>query len=726
MSNAAFGDPDIHKRESAIIRYLRERPAGATARDIHTDVSEQIGDNISRPAYYKVLDRLVAAGKVEHAPDQGATRYVLPPPQLHATSRMTLDDVYEALPYYESTESMARALEAQQSFMEHRDTIARRAAEALAREPAAPLFHRWIESRIVQLQADLASYHHQEAQGEPRAGQAVLANALLERRIQNQVEILRDILYRQLSIPLDAVDLPDWDGLHGLKHTETFHYDSDRLGAALQLRVFGVGDERTVLGLVTVEPDVLASAEQEMIISGSDGSFHAGTLGIRTAHGYIEDDTFVVTFNNSVAYVRPSERVKQQKGNKQFVHSAPMTRQTLDDPAYKGMVLAPFMFPTLTDSEYEHMTRAASDVVQMRVDDEVFSGKARDVITGEQILAPRVHIRDGTITPQERGFNHYSTMNPYGDIAREGIARGRSILQRIVRARAPQVYAGAVKSTQIRLFSRLVNWYIAEGSRATQPGGAAIAPDWDAARASYISDVDLMTALLASLPTREERDGFWRSCVVIRQFASLTDFFYTDPGRGGWFGYLAERRRRALEEYDRYHGALPYHALQSEDDLQEDPYLYLLEHADYASFYIGHTHGSPAPKIPRYEFFCSLRDDTPAQAEPKVQRAMEQLTTALTTCGLTQDRDHNFLSHLTITKIIPFVVYRAHEIAKALGEKLEGDYKSAVVARLATRRGQRLNDRDVDVRPVSARQYLQRFIDARKGILPSERQDDER
>src|SRR5258708_4775849 len=186
------------------------------------------------------------------------------------------------------------------------------------------------------------------------------------------------------------------------------------------------------------------------------------------------------------------------------------------------------------------MTRTASDVVQMRVDDQVFSGKARDINPPyEQIMAPRVHFRDGTITPQERGFNHYILMNPYGDIAREGIALSRSILQRIKSARqnAP-IYAGAVKSTQIRLFSRLVNWYISKGSRQTL--GKAIEPNWDNARAGFISDIDMMTILL-SIPEfypGKKRDRFWVSCVVLRQFPALADFYDTDLGGHSWYDFL--------------------------------------------------------------------------------------------------------------------------------------------------------------------------------------------
>lgn len=722
MSSAAMGKPDVHKREVAIINYLREREQdGATARAIFEQVSAQLGDTVSRPAYYKLLGRLVAAGKIEVVDDGTAQRYVVSA-QIHETNRLTLDDVYEMLPFVESSEALARAVEAQQYYVEHQRTTLQRTAQALTTENAVDLFFLWIEDLIDSLDADLAIYQHREPDG-----QLVFADTNLEGRIRSQCERLRNILYRYLSIPHEVVDLPLWEGIRGLRQTGTFARNMEKLKEVLHLRVFGVGEAKTVIGLVTVPHPRIASAKDELLVSGSDGSFHAGTLGLRTAQGYIEDESSVVTFNNSVAFVRSSERLKLHRGDKQFVHSAPLTRQTMDDPTYKGMVLVPFMFPMLTESEYEHMTRTATDVVQMRVDDEVTNGTARDVATGEEVPKPRVHIRDGTITPQDRGFNHYILMNPYGEITREGIRRSRNILQRIVTARkAPQVYAGAVKATQIRLFSHLINWYITRGSKLTK--GEAIDATWDISRADYIADTKAMTVLLSTLEPRRERDGFWLSCVIIRQFPSLTDFYDTHlPDGEGWLEFLQQKRRRALEDYEQYPGVLPYHALLSEDELYEDSYLYMLETADYASFYIGHTSGEPAPQIPRYEFLCSLRNTkTGEQAEHVVRYNLEQLVTALLVCDFSLDRDHNFLSKLSLVKLIPSVVYRAHEFAKHLGKKLESEFKSIVVARLAERRKQRIEAGEVDINPVGVVDYLKRFTNARKHLPPPERdQDDE-
>jgi len=722
MLESAMGKPDITKREVHIINYLRSRPEGAKASEIYAEVSQELGDTISRPAYYKILDRLVAAEKVDLVED-GVRLYVIAP-QLHATNRLTIDDVYALLPFYENTEMMARAVEAQNYFYSNRDTVLRQAALALENEPAADLFLRWITDLIKLLEADLASYFHVEEEGD-ETGRQVLVDPILERRIEQQVELLREILYRLLSVPKEVVDLPPWEqGARGLKQRpNAFYYSLSKLGQTLKSRVFGVGPAKTVIGRITVSQTQLAAAEQEMVISGSDGSFHAGSLGIHTARGFIEDESYIVTFNNSIAYIRSSERVRQQKGEKRFIHSAPLTRQTVDDPAYKGMVMAPFMFPMLTESEYEHMAKVASNVVQMRVDEAVFNNKAHDVATGELVISPQVHIRDGTVAPQERGYNHYRRPkgDPYGEFAREGIELTRNILQRIPTQPSrgkPRVFAGAVKSTQLKLFSHLISWYIAKGSRVSL--GAAIDPDWSATHAHFISDVDVMTLLFAAVGTPELETEAWVSCIVVRQFPSLTDFYDLSPGNGEypWYEFLKKMRRHAIENFEQYGGSLYYDAQLSEDGLADDSYLYLLENADYASFYIGHTGGQPAPKIPRYEFLCSLRElqKEPEKAAQVVEEQMFQVLTAILTSGVSIDQDHNFLSHLRISRIIPFVVYQAHELAKHLGKKLETEYKSMVIARL----NRKVNESDVEIKPLGVRRYLERFSRAQKALPPGD------
>jgi hypothetical protein len=71
-------------------------------------------------------------------------------------------------------------------------------------------------------------------------------------------------------------------------------------------------------------------------------------------------------------------------------------------------------------------------------------------------------------------------------------------------------------------------------------------------------------------------------------------------------------------------------------------------------------------------------------------------------------------------------VYQAHEFAKQIGKKLEIEFKSIVVARLAARRNQPISESNVDIRPIDVRQYLQRFSIARRALPPPEQDIEDR
>jgi hypothetical protein len=99
-------------------------------------------------------------------------------------------------------------------------------------------------------------------------------------------------------------------------------------------------------------------------------------------------------------------------------------------------------------------------------------------------------------------------------------------------------------------------------------------------------------------------------------------------------------------------------------DLEDEDYVYMCGHADYVSFYVGHTAGDPTLVAPRYEFLESLREKTHDDATERVARNVRLLVGALDRTGLSLDRDHNFMSRKKLGKIIPAVVFNAHESAR--------------------------------------------------------------
>lgn len=586
---------DVAKRESAILRFLRENTEkGATIKEIYSNVSMDLNDIVTLQAYYKIVDRMEAAGKVEIVgEDPSLGRIYNITATLHSGNPITLDDVYQMLPFVATTEALARIVDAQDYFEENLQTVIRQAAEGLLNEDPADLYFRMILDMVEVVRADIAIVTHQESDG-----RSELADPIAVSRLENDYRDLEHVVSRGLSIPFNAIKLPGLTQARDYGHD--IEYNPEKIQSALRHRVFG----EKFINKVSIVKVANSNSRQHLTVSGSDGSMHAGTLAVRTARGFYEEVSDVITFNNSIVYIRLSEIQQNQEGCIDMVHSAPFTRQTIDDPSYKGMVLAPSLFPDLSESEYEHMARSATDVVQFRVDEEVFTGKAYDLRPPHsQIPRPQVHIRDGTITPQEREFGHYNRPDPYGDIVREGIRLERVILERIMSAkeRAP-IFAGAVKSTQMRLFVHLLNWYIKKGSK--NKFGVPIAAGWDASRASVISDNAAMTSLISTLPSTE-KGTYYYTCALLRQFPSLTEFYGHDLARESWLDFFEKRRLKSIQENRKYGGALPYHATI---DLSDDDYIFMCENADFVSFYIGHTGGDPPPLIPRYEFLTSLRN----------------------------------------------------------------------------------------------------------------------
>ena len=135
----------------------------------------------------------------------------------------------------------------------------------------------------------------------------------------------------------------------------------------------------------------------------------------------------------------------------------------------------------------------------------------------------------------------------------------------------------------------------------------------------------------------------------------------------------------------------------------------MCEEADYVMFYIGHTAGDPLPLAPRYEFLESLRTAAPDAAAERVRRNIELLVAALDHTKFHVDTDHNFLTGKRLVKIVPAVVYRAHEYCKALGRRLETELKSMIVANLH-RLGlaRRASDDAVNLRPLNAERFFDR------------------
>ena len=681
--------PSVEDRERAIFNFVRRRgDDGASVREIFEQVSAKLDDSVTIQAYYKLLDRMEATAKLEPLDaDSAETRRYKVADYLHAENALTLDDVYALLEELEPSDAIARVVDAREYFEERRDETLARVAREWQDEDPRDLVKRYILDRARELDADLAMLGTELQERE------------LETRVAAQIREFRQVCYRNLGLSQAAVAVPAvvQPGLTRVAVDEAV------LEQELKHRIFG----EHAIELVDVN-DVEDSDEWNRTpVAGSDGSTHASVLQIGTARAFVADvGSEVVTFNNSVAYL---DLGAGALGETKPYYSVPMSRSAIDDRTNRGMVMAPFMYRYLSESEYEHTAKCATDVVQWRADEAVFLGGARALGTGSLLPKPKVHIRDGTITPQEREYNHYRRIDEYGDMVREGIAHSRKILNRVMNAPSPAVFGGAIKTTQSRFFATILNWYIARGSRARL--GQPLDPSWDMTRAAHIPDNEAMSFMLSTLNAELDSGRYFVSFQVMRPFHSLTEFFFLPPtdDPSYWLDYYRGKRDKEIRDHDNRDDPLPPY-LATVPDLEDEDFVFMSMYADYVAFYLGHTGGDPPPIAPRYEFLESLRRLPPEQAAERVARNVRLMVAAIDRSGLSLDRDHNFLSRKTLVKIIPFVIFEAHEKCKALGRLLDNELRSIVIANLQAIRNVRdLDEKDVQFLPLSIRRFVARY-----------------
>jgi hypothetical protein len=712
---------DVHEREQAIfgiLRALEDPVAGATIRELYDSITRQgvalagnsdpVRDTVTIQAYHKLVARLLLDGRLIEAEGEGgeAQRYALAP-TLHADNALTLDDIELLLGENRPIEAIAALVHFREELQAGHGGVLRKAAVALQKVPPRDLVRDVILAKAGLYNADVEAWQAHGGEDEWHRRRIAAARAELE-----------SLCYRWFGLSWQAVYVPPASSVSNSVSREdapaeiSAVVNADRLDAELRLRVFG----DSVIHYVTADNDSAPDDWSNVVVAGSDGSTYSSVMNIATAQPFVDDGgNEVVTFNNSMVYLHMEG--DNLKAHPRRLYSVPITRSAIDSPSNTGMVMAPFMYRDLSEGEYEHTAKCATDVVQWRADERVFLGGAPELGGGgRQLPPPRVHLRDGTVTLQERESHHYQRNDSYGTMVRAGVQCSHRILTHIRSRRQPPVFAGAVKGSQLRLFGTLLNWFIKNGHPGS--GVEPIDPTWDESKGAMLSDNEAVTALLATLNPENPGDGYFCTFAVARPFHALTDLHrdYQREAPDFWTDVFIDRQQqhRSRPMMDSY--------WKTVDVIEDDPYVRMCEEADYVLFYIGHSGGQPLPLAPRYEFIESLRFRAPDEAaaahlaERQVKRNVELIVAALKRTKLHLDQDHNFLTGKRLVKIVPFVVYRAHELCKAQGKRLESELKSMVVAHLhrAGLLSRRAGDDAVRLSPLDARWYFRRQAEIRR------------
>ena len=188
----------VEERERAILDVVRKNGAdGATVKEIYETTREKLGDPVTIQAYYKLLARMEATGRLKASNiEDGEKRFALAP-YLHPENALDLDEVYALMEELEPTDAIARVIDAREYFEERRKDTLVRAAEALLEEDPRDLMARMLLDRARELGADIEMLHSEE-----------LRDPELEGRARAQLRDLDHLAYRMLGLTRWAMDIP--------------------------------------------------------------------------------------------------------------------------------------------------------------------------------------------------------------------------------------------------------------------------------------------------------------------------------------------------------------------------------------------------------------------------------------------------------------------------------------------------------------------------------------
>lgn len=715
-----MNDIAIHERDVWIVEFIRSRENGsASIREIWeaarhprkpvvstTDemVVERggLGETASLPTYHRTVRKLVARGYLGRASDRDvessdgdeAARYIVLP-QVSALTALSQPDLNELLLERGPAEALARYAVEVDRFEEQGARILAEAGRRLMHEDPRDLVFRMLVEKASEFDQDLAELRDEETAEPQHRSRVERKLAEFGRLVHGQfginpavwyVPTLEEALKKGLSIePPDA---------NALKKEIAFHV----FGEAFLERV--------------IVPDEGADGLPPLHVAGTDGSSHFGVVRGMPAAAYLDEERTILTFNNSAGFVDLSGKVGFKYPSP--FHGVPVSRAALEDPGNRGMILSPAWYDDLSDGEFEHLKKVAQDVVQYRIDEQLFSGEAlpygtHPVLGGPALPAPHVLIRDGTVTPQARELQNYERPNAYGEMVREGIRRSYKILRMVMDSQR-RVYAGAVKTTQLQTFSEVLNWYISQGSRSgPQP---AIDPTWNRSR-PIVPDAYAMTRLLQSLPSVSRTAEIYRTCVIVRPFPAMVTSLYRhdnvrDPRE--WLDFF--RERAADQERHRRPGENPWWAGR---DVSEDAYARLCVYGDYGMFFFGRPGGAPHLLFPRFEFLDSLRTLEPERRSLRVLDATMLIMRGVRYTKWSLDREHNIFTDKKLPKLVPFVVSEAHEKSKVLGHKLVSELQQDIAARvIRLKSGRPVEVANATVEPVPltrALEYIEKMAE---------------
>jgi len=385
-------------------------------------------------------------------------------------------------------------------------------------------------------------------------------------------------------------------------------------------------------------------------LEGEEGDFslgHAPSVSINTATAQI-NRRVKISGREYPAFLRLPEKPEdmQQRDN-------------------RFTIMAKLFFPDLSESQYVHSIWNAMNLLESRAAARVMK-RWYTSTNNVEVRPADIVLLDGTAVPNDRDSNHYAQSDTYGRIVRDLIEVNCEIMQKSRNDK--QIVAGVVKNAQLRVIGPIINRYIA---RTIAQDKRTQIETWPVRAMNALPDQTILTRLLTA--GRQKDDRWFRTCYVVRPFHAATDFaerYSRQRDRRPAAILLARakeaRKRKAL-------GLSEPEELFWADFLGErDPYVKMLEGAQYANFYVGAVPRLDQKQaLPRIEVLVCTPTAESGEFHSEIHRHCDVVLDALKLTGFEVAAEHSMFDAKGWIDVLPRILIDVHDTVKIWASELQ-------------------------------------------------------
>jgi hypothetical protein len=649
---------------------LAGRPEGVSAPDVYKEAVAQ-GDKVTKEAYQNLGRRLVHRGVLVADDSSSPIVYKIGQPvdsywldEEELARIVDPDYPILALPIWKESQRQIRQVP--EEWWAH-------IRMKLMSEHAPDVFQRAIESYC----ADLEALIEHLAEG---IREGALPTEINRHRHEGRslIRLLLGVVRFALGISIEAVKFPESidEALEEKKNDTT----------AQVVRVDSVLLKEELSTRIAPEPFVVQdnSCETGLMIAAVDGSSQSGVMSaIGEENDFYVGHAPIISINTSVGQV--NRRLVFDGQEIPVFTRLPEKPEDLQQRENKYTVMAKLFYADLSDAEYMHSLWNAMDTLEARATLRVL-GRWYTSPANVEVRPADVVLRDGTVVPQDRDFNHYKDDTHYGEIVRDMISLNWDIVKKCQSDQ--QSVAGVVKNAQVRVFGPILNWYV---TQLAAKRDASIVENWPFNALNALPDQVLLTRLLTA--QREKGDPWTRTCLVLRPFHATTN--YNKRYSRGKSPVQLILDRKAKDQKD---GESRVFWNDFRDN--GDAYVQMLNNVWYGSCFVATVPRLEFERfLPRIDFIVPCETYAPS-ADPMApaKAHFRRVCGALLDCGFEVSIEHSMFKDKSTLEVLPELITRTHDTVKTWARELRNrvdEYLSNIIGRHM----QQKRSRGIKVRP---------------------------